>query len=327
MSAEPSRGPGRHLEARSRDARARFLSPGYMTMAVGVGHAVWGLIAYRSALRNIARAGYVDSVGDGLFRTDHSQDERAAAFWFMFAAPLIVLAGYLEEVAIRSQDRRAVATAGVAMVLIAAPGAAVIPRSGFPLGLPLGPWLIHRARQMGPADSGAEAHRDVETPHRVRWVQVPPTARALNRLARVDYEDAFIVEIGRAQDRTAERWARAIFDDAPMPIRRPLRWAWLAQGLKLGSARSDRLVLGWELRDSTPDFALLGADSRIGMPAEILFMRQQDSLLVAVFVQHENPIARAVWAVVQHLLHRRLSPSIASSGVARFVRRTKTDER
>jgi hypothetical protein len=145
-------------------------------------------------------------------------------------------------------------------------------------------------------------------------------------LSRVDYGDAFVVEIGRAQDRTAEQWARTIFDDAPMRARRPLRWSWLAQGLKLGSARSERLVLGWELRRSTPDLALLGADSRIGMPAEILFMRQQDSLLVAVFVQQDNRIARAVWAAVRPL-HRRFSPWIASSGVARFVRRSKTDER
>lgn len=144
--------------------------------------------------------------------------------------------------------------------------------------------------------------------------------------SRVDYADAFVVENGRAQDRTAEQWARAIFEDAPMRTRRGLRWGWLAQGLKLGSARSDRLVLGWELRRTTPDFALLRADSRIGMPAEILFMRQQDSLLVAVFVQHDNHIARAVWAVVRPF-HRRISPSVASSGVARFVRRSKTDER
>jgi len=128
--------------------RARFLSPGYMTMTVGVGHAVWGLLAYRAGLRKIARAGYVDSVGDGLFRTDHSQGERAAAFWFMAVAPIIVLTGYLGEAAIRSQDRRAVTTAGVAITLMSAAGAAAIPRSGFPGALLLGPWFIRRARQM-----------------------------------------------------------------------------------------------------------------------------------------------------------------------------------
>jgi hypothetical protein len=130
--------------------RTRFLSPGYTMMALGVGHAVWGLIAYRSGLRQIARAGYIDSVGDGLFRTDHSKDERAAAFWFMFVAPITVLAGYLGEAAIRSQDRRAMTTAGIATTFLAVAGVAAVPRSGFPAALLLGPWMIRRARQMDP---------------------------------------------------------------------------------------------------------------------------------------------------------------------------------
>ena len=48
------------------------------------------------------------------------------------------------------------------------------------------------------------------------------------------------------------------------------------------------------------------------MPAELLFKREQGSLLFATFVQHKNPLARAVWAgvapghrrVVQHLLEQ-----------------------
>jgi hypothetical protein len=132
-----------------RDMRARFLSPGYMTMAVGLGHALWGLAAYRSELREIGRAGYVDSVGDGLFRSEHSRDGRAAAFWFMAIAPITVMAGYLAEAAIRSRDRRAVTTAGVGLTLTTAAGAMAMPRSGFPGALLLGPWLILRARELG----------------------------------------------------------------------------------------------------------------------------------------------------------------------------------
>jgi hypothetical protein len=48
------------------------------------------------------------------------------------------------------------------------------------------------------------------------------------------------------------------------------------------------------------------------MPAELLLKRQQDTLLFSTFVQHENPIARAVWAgvepghrpVVRHVLEQ-----------------------
>jgi hypothetical protein len=142
-------------------------------------------------------------------------------------------------------------------------------------------------------------------PGRVRQVAVPPAARRLSTLFHVDYEDAFLVETGPAQCRTAEQWARAILEDAPRLMRSAFPWAWGALGLQHGSTRSDRLVLGWEVRRSTTDIALLGAGSRLGLPAELLFKRQQHTLLVATFVQQENPIARAVWAGVAPV-HRQV---------------------
>ncbi len=48
----------------------------------------------------------------------------------------------------------------------------------------------------------------VEGPFTVRQVTLPPAARALSTLSHVDYEDAFLVETGPAQDRTGEQWAR-----------------------------------------------------------------------------------------------------------------------
>jgi hypothetical protein len=87
---------------------------------------------------------------------------------------------------------------------------------------------------------------------------------------------------------------------------------WFALGLRLGSTRSDRFVLGWEVRRSTTDVALLGASSCLGLPAELLCKRQQQALLFATFVQQGNHIARAVCAgvapvhrlVVRYLLER-----------------------
>ena len=153
----------------------------------------------------------------------------------------------------------------------------------------------------------------VTTPGRVRPIEVPPAARARSTLTRIDYEDAFLVETDHAQDRTAEQWVRAILEHGPTPMRRALRRAWLALGLRLGSTRSERLVLGWEVRRSRPEFALLGAGSRIGLPAEVLLERQQHTLLLATFVQHENRIARALWKrvapghrrVVRYVLEHR----------------------
>jgi hypothetical protein len=133
---------------------------------------------------------------------------------------------------------------------------------------------------------------------KVQQVAVPPTARGLSTLAHIDYEDAFLVETGPSRGRTGEQWARATLEDAPRIIRRQLRWGWFALGLKLSSTRSDRFVLGWEVRRSTPEFALLGARSRLGLPGELLFEPRQDALLFATFVQLRNPIARAMWAAV-----------------------------
>jgi hypothetical protein len=132
----------------------------------------------------------------------------------------------------------------------------------------------------------------------VREVTVPAAARELSTLPNVDYEDAFLVETGTARDRTGEQWARAFLEDAPIMVRSALLSGWLALGLQLRSSRSDRFVLGWEVRRSTPDHVLLGGSSPLGLAGELLFQRRKQTLLYATFVQQKNPIARAVWAGV-----------------------------
>jgi Family of unknown function (DUF6463) len=128
--------------------RSRIVSPGNAIMLLGVGHAGWGLIAYRRELREIARAGVVRSVGDGIFDTEHARGSRAAAFWFMFVAPLTVLAGYLGESALRAGDARAATVAGGTTIGLGVLGAAVMPRSGFPGALGVGYWLLRRGREL-----------------------------------------------------------------------------------------------------------------------------------------------------------------------------------
>jgi Protein of unknown function (DUF2867) len=132
----------------------------------------------------------------------------------------------------------------------------------------------------------------------VRQVAVPPEARARSTLPRIDYEDGWLVGSGAAADRPAEQSAREILEGAPAGTRSALLRAWCALGLKLGSPGAGGRVLGWEVRHSEPDLVLLGAPSRVGMPAELLLMRRERQLLFATFVQQQNPLARAVWALV-----------------------------
>jgi hypothetical protein len=131
---------------------------------------------------------------------------------------------------------------------------------------------------------------------KVRQVALPPDARALSTLSRIDYADAFLVETAPHRQRTAEDWTRAIFEDAPDAIRRRLTSGWSRLGLTLDT--SDHSVLGWQIRRSTPDFVLLGADSRLGMRGELLLMRRHDSLLFATLLRHDKPMARVTWAAV-----------------------------
>jgi hypothetical protein len=131
---------------------------------------------------------------------------------------------------------------------------------------------------------------------KVRQLELPPVARALTTLPRVDYSDAFLVESGSTQNWSAEQWARAVLEDAPVAMKTNLLLGWSAIGLK---STTRRCVLGWEIRVSTLDFVLLGRDSLIGMPGELLFMREPEALLFATFVHHANHIARMVWAAVE----------------------------
>jgi hypothetical protein len=130
----------------------------------------------------------------------------------------------------------------------------------------------------------------------VRQVDVPEDVRACSTLARIDYADAFLVDTGVESGWTAERWAMAILEEAPATTRARLLAGWTALGLKDGAAPS---ILGWHVRRSTAEAVLIGRDSRIGMPAELLFTLRPDGLLFATFAHHRTVATRGMWAAVE----------------------------
>jgi hypothetical protein len=149
---------------------------------------------------------------------------------------------------------------------------------------------------------------------RVTQIAVPPDVRRLSTLDRVDYADAFTVELDpAARRRNPEQWARAILDGAPAAVRAALVSGWLGLGLRLGPPRSDAFVSGWRVRRSTKELALLGSASRIGMPAELLVLRRGRGLLFSTFVEQDNPLARSVWRAVEPL-HRPIVRRILEQG-------------
>lgn len=132
----------------------------------------------------------------------------------------------------------------------------------------------------------------------VRQVAVPDDVRELSTLRRVDYADSFLVDTQAHPDWTAQRWAEAVLEEAPAATRAQLLAGWAALGLRSGDG-SGHSVLGWAVRRSTDDMVLLGRNSRIGMPGELLFARRPEGLLFATFVQHRGFPTRAMWAAVE----------------------------
>ncbi|WP_234794144.1 hypothetical protein [Mycolicibacterium flavescens] len=121
----------------------------------------------------------------------------------------------------------------------------------------------------------------------------------MSTLGRVDYADAFEVDIAQPRDRRAEEWLRAMLEGAPLSTRARLLMSWSTLGLKLRLPGADRSILGWEIRVSDDDFVLLGAHSRLGMPGELLLRRGDGGLLFATLVRHDNAMVRRMWAAVE----------------------------
>jgi hypothetical protein len=158
--------------------------------------------------------------------------------------------------------------------------------------------------RLAPSDSsvgGSERQTAVD----IREVSLPRDALQLSTLSRVDYTDACRLETAHARERTGEEWARALLEEAPAATRTSLRRGWFVLGVRLGSTENERLVLGWSIRRSSPEFALLAARSLLGMDAEVLVKRDKRALLVATIMQFKNPLVRAFWAAFSHH-HRRV---------------------
>jgi hypothetical protein len=150
----------------------------------------------------------------------------------------------------------------------------------------------------------------------VRQVELPAADTALATLSRVDYTDAFRADVSSLSPRSGEAWAREMIEGASPAVRKGLRQGWTALGLKLAADGAEGSVLGWRIRHSDADYALLGVDSRIGMPAELLFKPDGDSLLFATIVGQGNPVARVVWAAIGPR-HRRIVPRLLAAAIVR----------
>jgi hypothetical protein len=147
----------------------------------------------------------------------------------------------------------------------------------------------------------------------VEQIEVPDAARTLVTLPRIDYADAFRVDSRRAGRHSGEEWARMILEGASEPTQASLHRGWTMLGLKVRPRGEAGAVLGWRVERSGDDFALLALDSRVGMPARLLFRPEGDTFLFGSFIQFRNPLMRVVWAPVMRPHRRVVSRRLAGA--------------
>jgi hypothetical protein len=118
------------------------------------------------------------------------------------------------------------------------------------------------------------------------------------------------------RERTAEQWARAVFEDASAATRWFLRTGWRTTlAAHLAPTGTPDHILGWPIATNTADHVTLALPSTF-VTARLEFQTTADRVTVTTHVRHEHPASRPVWAVVC-LVHEQVLP--------RLVARAATD--
>jgi hypothetical protein len=142
---------------------------------------------------------------------------------------------------------------------------------------------------------------------------IPDRIRARITLAEPDHVDLFTIETPVATDHTAEDWARAILEQAPVS-RRNARRFWRTLGLRLGPPGSPDHVQGWRIAARHDDWLRLETAS-FYMTAEAVCLVEPGQVSLSLSVRHDRPPATLVWAAVADP-HQRAVPVMLRQAVA-----------
>jgi hypothetical protein len=140
-----------------------------------------------------------------------------------------------------------------------------------------------------------------------------------NNLAgyRYDYTDSFEAPVtATTDDRTPEQWARAVFEDAP----RPVRWFLMTGfryglGLRFGPRPSPEHVLGWAIIEREPDSLTLESRSWF-LTSRLIFQTEASRVTQSTFVRYDKRIAAIIWPPAS-ILHRQIVPRLLRYAAAR----------
>jgi hypothetical protein len=144
--------------------------------------------------------------------------------------------------------------------------------------------------------------------------EVPEAVRALTTLADPDYVDLFTVTTTMATHRSAEQWARAVLEQAPLS-RRNARVLWRLMGLRLGPRDSPDHVQGWKIAARGDNWIRVETASwYVTAQAVCLVEETQVSISLSLRYDRPRPVGALVWARVSGP-HQRAVPVMLRQAV------------
>ncbi|WP_194891052.1 DUF2867 domain-containing protein [Catenulispora pinisilvae] len=105
-------------------------------------------------------------------------------------------------------------------------------------------------------------------------------------------------------ERTAEQWARAVWEGASPPTRVFLRVGWRCLGLRVPLA--PERVLGWTVAESDPERVVLAAPSRLLAARNIVHLDAR-GVHWTTEVEYRGALGRGLWTVAAPI-HKALIP-------------------
>ncbi len=154
--------------------------------------------------------------------------------------------------------------------------------------------------------------------HRARRVDV--AAGVATDGGAADYASSFAVCVPDAGGRSAQEWARAVFEGAPVVLRWFLILGWkVVLRLRLGPPKSPDHVLGWQIastpQTAEPQTTTLRAASSLVTAHKVLVV-DDARVTVTTVVRYERPWARLVWSAIAPV-HHRLEPLLLTRAANR----------
>jgi hypothetical protein len=132
---------------------------------------------------------------------------------------------------------------------------------------------------------------------------------------RADYTLSLALPRSGADDRSAEEWARAVFESPPSVLRWTLVAGWTTFGFR-PRASSATHVLSWAIQESSSGTLVMAQQSRL-MAAQNVVSVDRNGVTWSTFVAYRSPVGALLWSIAAPI-HERLTPLLLRRAAARL---------